>query len=170
MRRGELLALRWRAVDLDRREVLVKSGTAKSGKGRTIPLTAQAHAALATLKDARRTKAIDGSDRVFLAHGARLTGKILRSAFVSAVLRCDGIPVAKRQVLRFHDLRHTFASLAVGAGVSLFTVSKLLGHGSIRMTERYAHFAPEAGRAAADSLGNVLAAGIRKPRMAAHTA
>ncbi|HIF79576.1 MAG TPA: site-specific integrase [Gammaproteobacteria bacterium] len=44
---------------------------------------------------------------------------------------------------RIHDLRHTFASWLVTEGVPLLKVSRLLGHSTIKMTERYAHFAPD---------------------------
>lgn len=45
--------------------------------------------------------------------------------------------------LRFHDLRHAFASVCVKDGIPLYTVQGLLGHSSIRMTERYASLAGE---------------------------
>ena len=55
----------------------------------------------------------------------------------------------------FHDLRHTCGSWLVQAGVPLFDVKEVLGHSTIRMTERYAHFAPENVRAAVDKLPGV---------------
>jgi site-specific recombinase XerD len=44
--------------------------------------------------------------------------------------------------LRFHDLRHSFASFLAQSGVSLYVISKLLGHSDIKTTEIYAHLTP----------------------------
>ncbi|MEE8483247.1 MAG: tyrosine-type recombinase/integrase, partial [Nitrospinota bacterium] len=53
---------------------------------------------------------------------------------------------------RFHDLRHTFASHLVMAGVDITTIKELLGHKTISMTLRYAHLAPGHKRDAVEKL------------------
>jgi integrase len=55
--------------------------------------------------------------------------------------------------VRIHDLRHTFASLAVGAGMSLPMIGKLLGHTQASTTQRYAHLATDPMRAAVNLIG-----------------
>jgi site-specific recombinase XerD len=59
--------------------------------------------------------------------------------------------------LRFHDLRHTFASHLVMSGVDVVTVQQLLGHAHINMTMRYAHLAPEHRAKAVRALDSALA-------------
>jgi integrase len=63
-----------------------------------------------------------------------------------------------RADLRWHDLRHTFASWAVQRRVSLYELKELLRHSTLTMVKRYAHLAPEHLRAAAAALDGVLAA------------
>ena len=61
--------------------------------------------------------------------------------------------------LRFHDLRHTFASWAMQEGATLPELQKLLGHATLAMTMRYAHLAPKHLRSAVSRLDNVLKPG-----------
>lgn len=131
MRRGEIFNLRWEDVDLARALLTVRGAGAKSGKTRHIPLNAEA---LDILKGWQKMST--GSGLVFPGEeGARLDNidhgwqKLCKDAPLTA--------------FRFHDLRHTFASKLVMAGVDLNTVRELLGHSDIKMTLRYAHLAPE---------------------------
>jgi integrase len=76
-------------------------------------------------------------------------GKPLRDIRTAFKLACQRANIKN---LRFHDLRHTFATRLVLSGVDLATVSKLLGHSSIQMTMRYSHPTPEALKKAVDTL------------------
>jgi integrase len=58
--------------------------------------------------------------------------------------------------VNFHDLRHSCASILLGAGVDLYTISRILGHGSITTTQRYAHLQVEQQRAALEKLGDLV--------------
>lgn len=163
LRRGELLALRWRSVDLDRGEIVVEPATEKAGRGRVVPIGRVLREALLEMKRARTAIALDGSDPVFVTQsGSPLTEKIVRSSYERAVRRCEGIPLAKRSKVNFHTLRHTAASLMIGQGVPLHDVGKVLGHSTPAVTARYAHLAPEAQRAAVDKLDGALG-GVTNP-------
>jgi integrase len=63
---------------------------------------------------------------------------------------------AKLKHIRIHDLRHSFASAAIGNGVSLHVVGQLLGHRDAKTSARYAHLTREAARQALDKVSEVL--------------
>jgi len=81
---------------------------------------------------------------VFGSHDRKMLS--FRTGFDNAVKRA-GI-----HDFRFHDLRHTFASKLVQAGVDLLTVKELMGHKTLIMTLRYAHLSPDQKRLAIDRL------------------
>jgi integrase len=85
--------------------------------------------------------------------GGRRDGHLidLEYFFATALAR------AKLRRIRIHDLRHSFASAAIGSGVALYSVGKLLGHRSSKTTERYAHLSAEAQREALQRAALVLA-------------
>jgi integrase len=125
MRRGELLGLQWEQVDLQSRTITVKQS--KSGRVRHVPLNKTAQQALSELPGLHE-------GQVFRYRGLPIND--VKTAFLKAVKRA-GIPCC-----RFHDLRHTFATRLVLAGVDLATVKELMGHASISTTMRYAHPSP----------------------------
>lgn len=64
--------------------------------------------------------------------------------------------------VRIHDLRHTYASMAVMNGVDLLTVGRILGHSNYQTTQRYAHLADEGVRQAASKVSGILAGSISR--------
>lgn len=156
MRRGELISLRWRSIDLVRREIVIEAANEKAGRGRVVPMTGELHSRLTELR-ASHSRTVGDGDAVFrLRDGTEISAKMVRSRFEAAVNRCAGIPSEKRSKVTFHCLRHTAASLMVSKGVPLFDVAKILGHSTLAVTMRYAHFAPAAARAGIEKLGEAL--------------
>ncbi len=143
MRCGELLGLEWGSVNLPGKLVTVTIGNAKSHKARHLPLNAEA---LDTLTRWKKRAAKDPR----LVFPSPKTGGRMDNINSSWEEVCDA---AKLKDFRFHDLRHTFASRLVMAGVDLNTVRELLGHSDIRMTLRYAHLAPDKLAEAVAKLG-----------------
>lgn len=139
MRISELTHLRWADVDIERRLIAIhrgRQGTTKSGKVRHIPI-------LDTLVPLVREMSLkrDGATLVFPGENGKPRSLVgIRVPFKQAVVRA-GLDEA----LRFHDLRHTMASHWVLDGGDIFRLSKILGHSSVKITEKtYAHLAPEA--------------------------
>jgi len=138
-RRGELLWLQWAQVDLEVGVIRLAATDTKTGSARGIPLSDEAQGVLER-RLAKRNRNCPGSPWVFChLDGPRVGERItdIKNSFAGACRRA-GI-----EDFRIHDLRHTFASWLVMAGAPLTEVRDLLGHTTVRMTERYAHLAPD---------------------------
>ena len=136
LRRGEILGLQWEDVDLERNIIHVRN--TKNGEDRKLPINSTVQALLQSLKKP--------SGRVFLTPGGRAVEDVDKG-FKAALQKAK---ITKP--FRFHDLRHTFASHLVMAGVDIMTVRDLLGHKSLEMTLRYAHLSPNHKSAAVERL------------------
>ena len=138
MRRGETFNLTWADVDLKRKIITVEGSTSKSGQTRHIPIHKEL---LEILSNWREQSA--GEGYVFPGKDGKRLDNVKKS--------WEGLlKLAKIDGFRWHDLRHTFASKLVMAGVPLNTVRDFLGHSDIAMTLRYAHLAPDNKAAAMD--------------------
>lgn len=171
LRRGELLGLRWDDADLNRGTLrvgraLVREGgrhvvgETKTKRGRRrVNLTPRT---VATLKAHRRRQL---EHRVRLANlyedyglifasenGTPLNPENLVKRSFKPLLRKAGLPE-----IRFHDLRHTCATLLLGRGVHPKIVQELLGHDTIAMTlDTYSHYLPSMGDQASGAMGDAL--------------
>ena len=140
LRQGEALGLTWSDVDRSRGVVLLE--VTKSGERREVPQCRPADAILARRAD-----------------GGKATGLVFGTSSWDAFRKHweRAVKAAKLDApLRFHDLRHTFASWAMQEGATLPELQKLLGHATLAMTMRYAHLAPKHLRSAVSRLDNVL--------------
>lgn len=187
MRRGELLALKWRDVDLGQgsggasgthasgQPALQVRATLQKTKGgfvyaepksarsrRRIALTAAAAEALRTHRARQAEERLligpewEEHDLVFCTHQGRpLSGSNVLNQNFHPLLKRAGLPR-----MRFHDLRHTAATLLLLRGVHPKVVSELLGHSSVSLTlDVYSHVLPDMQREATTALDQMLADG-----------
>jgi integrase len=172
LRQGELLGLTWDDIDLERGELRVMRAVQRvRGRGlvvvppktassrRLVPLPPQA---VAALREQRRRQAearlkagpawADGNWVFTTALGLPYHPSDVAHRF-QRLLEHAGLPR-----LRFHDLRHTTASLLLGEGVHPKVVASLLGHSTIQITlDTYSHVTPGLARQAAEALGALVA-------------
>jgi integrase len=180
MRRGELLGLRWADVDLDGRTLRVSQSmqrvaTGSEAKGKKTALvtgdvkTDGSRRTIAlpdsVVKALRAHKARQAQERltagpswrdgglVFTNRTGQPTEPIVLHRDYKAILEKAKLPIA----MRFHDLRHSAASLLLAQGVSPKMIADLLGHSRIGITmDLYSHILPAMRRDTADAMDQIL--------------
>lgn len=176
-RRGELLALRWRDVDLDARTVRIAGSVQKDLSGKRViaePKTKQSRRSVllsdTSVQALKRRRSVQAQERlqagplwsdldlVFAEpDGAFLRVSVVRREY-KRLLEQANVPQ-----LRFHDLRHTAATLALQQGRNPKAVSDMLGHAGVAITlDTYSHVTPTMQQAVADA----LEAGVQAARTA----
>ncbi|SFE97061.1 site-specific integrase [Streptomyces mirabilis] len=169
LRRGEILGLQWRDVDLDRRTLTVRTtlnrggkelylDTTKNGRARVIPIPLMCVAPLRwqRLRQAARRDAIGAdwhdSDHVFTTRSGRpIEPRNLYRSFLR-IAASAGLPQ-----VRLHDTRHGCASLLFAAGVAPRTVMEILGHSQIAVTMNvYTHVSDDNRREAMGHMDRLL--------------
>jgi integrase len=126
MRRGEILSLRWRDIDLERLSAIIRES--KNGHSRTIPLTAAAADTLIQARKLTPDENVEKNGRIFpMAPNALLLswGRLTKRA--------------KLPDLHFHDLRHEAISRLFELGLTVPEVASISGHRTLSQLMRYAH-------------------------------
>ena len=172
MRLGELLGLTWRAVDLDRGTVSVLASLQPTAAGlvlmppkttrsrRVIDVEPRVVAALRRRRAAQQMERrvagnawLGTQDLVFTTEtGEAIDGRTLIRKWFRPLLKRAGLPP-----IRLHDLRHTYASIALANGTHPKVVQEALGHSTIAITmDLYSHVTTTLGREAARTMGAAL--------------
>ena len=129
MRRGELCALEWHEVDLKHDRIYIPSSKAKSGKGRTIPITDRSREALRELEKLRwYDQSGNSCTKVVPA-----TGNAVRMAF-GRIKKLAGL-----EHIRVHDIRHESISRFHELGLTIPEIMEISGHSDMETLERYSH-------------------------------
>jgi integrase len=171
MREGELLGLKWEDLDLDAGKLAVRRSLSitrdgpayelpKNDKGRSIKLTARAVEVLKRHKAAQNKERLSlgvlwqDNDLIFPGHaGQPMRAWSLTGGPFLRLLKRAGLP----EKTRFHDLRHTCATLLLGKSVHPKIVQELLGHATISITlDTYSHVLPGMGDQAANVMDEAL--------------
>ena len=172
MRRGELMALRWSAVELDSGRLSVTGTIRRQPDGQLLISPPKTHRSRRLVEMStmaitalRRHKAQQAATRLLLgpewnergfvfpsASGLPQDGSYLLDGQFRPLLQRLGLPI-----IRFHDLRHTAATLLLGQGVHPKIVSEMLGHSTIAITlDLYSHVTPTMQREAARAMNDLL--------------
>jgi len=144
MREGEILGLQWEWIDFKENIIQLPQTNTKSKKILKVPINEKVRKILLKLK-------LKTGGYKYVFESPVVPNKNISYIYRSFKTACRKANIDK---VTFHDLRHTSATRLVEAGVPLHTVSKLLGHSSVTVTERYSH--PEQSvKEAVDILENI---------------
>ena len=162
LRRGELLGLKWSDIDFTNRVIRVQRQVARIN-GEII------EAPLKTKNSYRNISISDDTAEVLKAQKEKVNSEYVFPSPNGGPISPDSVNHMLHRVLeraglpkvRFHDLRHTFATIALQNGVDIKTVSGMLGHYSAGFTlDTYAHVTTAAQKEAANTMGNVLSGAV----------
>jgi integrase len=134
MRKGEIVALEWEDVDLERKLIRIErsgKGSTKSKKVRYVPINSRLLKVLLDLKSRNDGKLVFPDEK----------GRMRTTDFRGEMRKAANM--AGLKTIRFHDLRHTFASNYVIKGGNIVSLQKIIGHSTVNMTMRYAHLSPD---------------------------
>lgn len=158
MRLGELLALQWEDIDWNGKFIHVqrsfrngRTTRTKNKKSRRVDMSDQLYAELKALYTVRKKESLKSGkgmiETIFHTNGAPTSQNTVRNIWKRLLKK------AGQRNMRFHDIRHTFASLLLSRGESPVYVKDQLGHSSIQMTvDIYGHLIPSGNRDAVNSL------------------
>lgn len=144
-RMSEILTLKWNEVDFEQQQLRLPDS--KTGR-KSVYLNAPALEVLASIPR------LDGNPYVICGEktGAHLVNLQKPWRRIRTAAGLDDV--------RLHDLRHSFASVAAGGGMSLPVIGALLGHSQPQTTQRYAHLSADPLKAASDAVGERIAAAM----------
>ncbi|WP_442636625.1 tyrosine-type recombinase/integrase [Rossellomorea marisflavi] len=167
MRRGEILGLRWRDIDLENRRIHVRNSL-RPQQGLTNNVKTASGYRSITFSEFVKSEIIRHKEMV--EEEKKMKDDYRDQDLVICQRNGDHISVGnftrmwkyvinntEMRYIRFHDLRHTCASLLLSAGVHPKVVQELLGHSSIKVTmDKYSHLMPNMQAEAADTMENLL--------------
>lgn len=144
LRQMELITLQWNQIDLENRLLILhnRNNLTKSKRIRSLPMNKVAVEILE-----KRMNAFNKQNLIFTYHNGPINQQFI-SHKTKKIVKAAGI----NPKLNFHSLRHTFASWLLQKGVSIYEVSRLLGHSDVRVTQIYAHLRSDDLRNAVERL------------------
>jgi integrase len=160
MRRGELLGLTWGDIDWHGRRIWVRRSVGSDGRFQqpktrgSVRAIAMTPTLVSALRLHRMASSFKGDDELIFPseRGTPLDGRNMVRRLFEPALRKAGLPR-----MRFHDLRHCFASLLIAQGEHPKLISEQLGHASIQITlDRYGHLMDQSCGDASDRLEAAL--------------